>query len=70
MIDKIPELLKQNLALLGHWMLLSWSYEIDGDSEETVSTEVKSSGKGFLRAQRSCLPEVAKVAPHAGSCTW
>jgi hypothetical protein len=26
---------------------------------------MKSSGKCFLRAQRSCGPEIAKVVPHA-----
>jgi hypothetical protein len=26
---------------------------------------VKSSGKGFLRVERSCVPEIAKVVPRA-----
>jgi hypothetical protein len=29
--------------------------------------EVKSSGKCFLRAQRSCVPERAKVVLHAAA---
>jgi hypothetical protein len=29
--------------------------------------EVTSSGKCFLRAQRSCVPEMAKVEPHAAA---
>jgi hypothetical protein len=27
-------------------------------------TEVKYSGESFLKAQRSCVPEIAKVVPH------
>jgi hypothetical protein len=36
------------------------------EEEETSITEVKS-GKYFLRAQRSCVSEIAKVEPHAAS---
>jgi hypothetical protein len=34
---------------------------------ETSITAVKSSGKCFLRAQRSCIPEIAKVIPCAAA---
>jgi hypothetical protein len=35
--------------------------------EEDSIIEVKSSGKCFLRAQKSCVPEIAEVVPCAGS---
>jgi hypothetical protein len=35
--------------------------------KETIITDLKSSGKYFLRAQRSCVPEIAKVTPGAGA---
>jgi hypothetical protein len=38
-----------------------------GDLEEISTTEVKSSGKCFLRAQRSCVPERAKVVTRAAA---
>jgi hypothetical protein len=31
--------------------------------EEISITEMKPSGKCFLRAHRSCVPEIAKVEP-------
>jgi hypothetical protein len=49
-------------------MLVSWIYELSGDEEETSVTEVKSSVKCFLIAQRSCVPEVAKVIAEAQHC--
>ena len=33
-----------------------------GQLEETSITEVISSGKCFLKAQRICLPKIAKIA--------
>jgi hypothetical protein len=47
-------------------MLVSWSEEISSDYEKTSITEVKS-GKCFLGAQRSCVPEIAKVVPRAAA---
>ena len=48
-------------------MLVIWNLEISWDEEETSITEVKYSGKCFLRAQRSCVLEIAKVVPCAAS---
>jgi hypothetical protein len=48
-------------------MLASWSYEISVDKEETRITEVKPSGKCYLRAQRGCVPEIAKLESHAAA---
>ena len=48
-------------------MPVSWSSEISGDKEETNTTEVTSSGKCFLRIQRSCVLEIAKVVPWAAA---
>jgi hypothetical protein len=33
----------------------------------TSISEVKYSGKCFLRVQRSCVPEIPKVVPYAAS---
>jgi hypothetical protein len=44
-------------------MLVRFSLKISGDDKETSITEVKSPGKCFLREQRSCVPEIAKVLP-------
>jgi hypothetical protein len=40
---------------------------VSNDYEETSITKVKSSGKCFLGAQRSCLPEIVKVVPRAAA---
>ena len=48
-------------------MLVIWNLEISWDEEETSTTEVKYSGKCFLRAQRSCVPKIAKVVPCAAA---
>ena len=48
-------------------MLVIWNLEISWDEEETSITEVKYSGKCFLRAQRSCVPKIAKVVPFAAA---
>jgi hypothetical protein len=34
---------------------------------KTSITEVKSSRKCFLRAQRICVPEIVKVGPHVAA---
>ena len=44
-------------------MLVSWSYEISSDYKKISINEVKPSGKNFLRAQRSYVPEIAKAVP-------
>jgi hypothetical protein len=45
-------------------MLVSCSKELVM-KEDTSIIEVKSSGMCFLRAQRNCVPEIAKVVPSA-----
>jgi hypothetical protein len=52
---------------MGQLLLVSWSQEISSDYEEISITEVKSSGKCFLGAQRSCVPEIDKVVPLAAA---
>ena len=47
-------------------MLVSWSEDISNDQEETSITELKS-GSCFLGAQRSFVPEIAKVVPCAAA---
>lgn len=36
---------------------------MSGDLEDSSIVEVKSSGRCFLRAHRSCVPEAATVVP-------
>jgi hypothetical protein len=48
-------------------ILDSWNLEISYDKEEVSITEVKSSGKGFMKAQKCCVPEIAKFLPHASA---
>jgi hypothetical protein len=65
MINKLPELLKWNFCFSG--ILDIGQLDLKNDSS---IIEVKSPGKCFLRAQRSWVPEAAKVTPHTGSRTW
>jgi hypothetical protein len=70
MINKMSELLKQNLCVSGTidagWLELRNQQLL---KKESSITEVKSSEKCFLGTQRNCIPEIVKVVPHAGSQT-
>jgi hypothetical protein len=48
-MNKMQEQLQQSWALLGYLMLDAWIGKIRDDEEETSITELKSSGRSFLR---------------------
>lgn len=63
--------LMTTMAILhGYLMHVSWSKEISSVLKESSSTEVKSSGKGFIIMERNCVPVAAMFIPHFGSKTW
>ena len=52
---------------MGQLILVSWSYEISDDFRRDRCQWVESSGRYFVRAQRSCVTEKVKVVPCAAT---